>query len=42
MVLVSTMVTPPLPRLTYPPGAVGGRRQVEETVAGPPEEADGQ
>jgi hypothetical protein len=38
MVLVTTMVTPPLLRLTFPKvRAVGAI--VEETIGGPPEEA---
>jgi Kef-type K+ transport system membrane component KefB len=39
MVLVTTMVTPPLLRLTFPRGPRPTERIVEETVAGPPEEA---
>jgi len=39
MVLVTTMVTPPLLRLTFPARRVGARAAVEETIAGPPEEA---
>ena len=38
MVLATTMVTPPLLRLTFPRGARPLQRVVEETVAGPPEE----
>jgi Kef-type K+ transport system membrane component KefB len=43
MVLVTTMVTPPLLRLTIPRAErrVEPQVPVEETVAGPPEEADG-
>ncbi len=37
MVLVTTMVTPPLLRLTFP-RRPGQRIAVEETIAGPPEE----
>jgi len=39
MVLATTMVTPPLLRLTFPRGQRPVERIVEETVAGPPEEA---
>jgi Kef-type K+ transport system membrane component KefB len=39
MVLATTMVTPPLLRLTFPRGQGPVDRIVEETVAGPPEEA---
>jgi Kef-type K+ transport system membrane component KefB len=39
MVLATTMVTPPLLRLTFPQGPRPLQRVVEETVAGPPEEA---
>jgi Kef-type K+ transport system membrane component KefB len=39
MVLVTTMVTPPLLRLTFPRGPRSPQRIVEETIAGPPEEA---
>jgi Kef-type K+ transport system membrane component KefB len=39
MVLVTTMVTPPLLRLTFPRGPTT-RAVVEETIAGPPEEAN--
>jgi Kef-type K+ transport system membrane component KefB len=39
MVLATTMVTPPLLRLTFPRGPRAPQRIVEETVAGPPEEA---
>lgn len=42
MVLATTMVTPPLVRLTFPRTAHALPRYVEETVAGPPEEADSQ
>jgi Kef-type K+ transport system membrane component KefB len=38
MVLVTTMVTPPLLRLTFPRGPRSPLRIVEETVAGPPDE----
>jgi Kef-type K+ transport system membrane component KefB len=38
MVLVTTMVTPPLLRLTFPRGTRAREGVVEETVAGPPEE----
>jgi hypothetical protein len=38
MVLVTTMVTPPLLRLTFP-RRLPTRAVVEETIAGPPEEA---
>ena len=38
MVLVTTMVTPPLLRLTFPRRPRSPQRIVEETVAGPPEE----
>lgn len=41
MVLVSTMITPPLLRLTFPrPTRPAPQVAVEETIAGPPEEAD--
>ena len=41
MVLVTTMVTPPLLRLTFPtPARPVAEVNVEETIAGPPEEAD--
>jgi Kef-type K+ transport system membrane component KefB len=41
MVLATTMVTPPLLRLTFPrPAARAAEVPVEETIAGPPEEAD--
>jgi Kef-type K+ transport system membrane component KefB len=40
MVLATTIVTPPLLRLAYPARAIGPRRPVEETIAGPPEEAE--
>jgi Kef-type K+ transport system membrane component KefB len=39
MVLATTMLTPPLLRLTFPRGGPRGTRFVEETVAGPPQEA---
>jgi len=39
MVLATTMVTPPLLRLTFPRTAAGRPSYVEETIAGPPEEA---
>ena len=39
MVLVTTMVTPPLLRLTFPKRP-STRAMVEETIAGPPEEAE--
>ena len=39
MVLVTTMVTPPLLRLTFPARRQSARTLVEETIAGPPEEA---
>lgn len=39
MVLVTTMVTPPLLRLTFPKGRVMGT-MVEETIGGPPEETE--
>jgi Kef-type K+ transport system membrane component KefB len=39
MVLATTMLTPLLLRLTFPRAGHGPRRIVEETVAGPPEEA---
>src|SRR5688500_5849562 len=39
MVLVTTMVTPPLLRLTFP-ARRAPRAVVEETIAGPPEEAN--
>ena len=42
MVLATTMVTPPLLRLAFPRGEARPRRYVEETVAGPPEETDGE
>jgi len=38
MVLVTTMVTPPLLRLTFPRPSARPGRFVEETVAGPPQE----
>jgi Kef-type K+ transport system membrane component KefB len=38
MVLATTMVTPPLLKLTFPRGGKPVHRIVEETVAGPPEE----
>jgi Kef-type K+ transport system membrane component KefB len=40
MVLATTMVTPPLLRLTFPESASGQPRYVEETIVGPPEETD--
>jgi Kef-type K+ transport system membrane component KefB len=40
MVLVTTMVTPPLLRLTFPARRPAGAAMVEETIAGPPEEAE--
>lgn len=41
MVLVTTMVTPPLLRMTFPRGAPPAEVViVEETIAGPPEEAE--
>jgi Kef-type K+ transport system membrane component KefB len=40
MVLATTMVTPPLLRLTFPRAAPARSVIVEETVAGPPEEAE--
>jgi Kef-type K+ transport system membrane component KefB len=40
MVLVTTMVTPPLLRLTFPRRRPRANVVVEETIAGPPEEAD--
>ncbi len=42
MVLVTTMITPPLLRLTFPApqGVAPVDAIVEETIAGPPEEAD--
>ncbi len=39
VVLATTVVTPPLLRLTFPRGLRPLQRVVEETVAGPPEEA---
>jgi Kef-type K+ transport system membrane component KefB len=40
MVLVTTMVTPPLLRMVFPQGVPPEHRPVvEETIAGPPEEA---
>jgi Kef-type K+ transport system membrane component KefB len=42
MVLASTMVTPPLLRLVFPRAQPHRTPVVEETIAGPPEEADGQ
>jgi Kef-type K+ transport system membrane component KefB len=39
MVLVTTMVTPPLLRLAFPRGTGERGPVVEETIAGPPEEA---
>jgi len=41
MVLVTTMITPPLLKLVFPHQAHGPVRPVEETVAGPPEEVEG-
>ena len=41
MVLVTTMITPPLLKLVFPHQAHGPVRPVEETVAGPPEETEG-
>lgn len=41
MVLVTTMITPPLLRMTFPRRPAGRAAIVEETVAGPPEETDG-
>jgi Kef-type K+ transport system membrane component KefB len=40
VVLVTTMVTPPLLRLVFPRRPSGPASPVEETVAGPPEEAE--
>jgi len=40
MVLVTTMVTPPLLRLTFPKRGHVEHPIVEETIAGPPEETD--
>jgi Kef-type K+ transport system membrane component KefB len=40
MVLVTTMMTPPLLRMVFPPGAGGPVPAVEETVGGPPEETN--
>jgi len=41
MVLVTTMVTPPLLRMTFPRAAPTAEVvTVEETIAGPPEEAE--
>jgi Kef-type K+ transport system membrane component KefB len=41
MVLATTMVTPPLLRLTFPRAPAGAvPRRVEETIGGPPAEAD--
>jgi Kef-type K+ transport system membrane component KefB len=39
MVLVTTMITPPLLRLAFPRAKEVPAPVVEETVAGPPEEA---
>jgi Kef-type K+ transport system membrane component KefB len=41
MVLVTTMVTPPLLRAVFPREAAEPPRLVEETIAGPPEETEG-
>jgi Kef-type K+ transport system membrane component KefB len=41
MVLVTTMITPPLLKLVFPHRAHGPVRPVEETVAGPPEDVEG-
>ena len=41
MVLVTTMVTPPLLRLVFPRTRRHERALVEETIAGPPEETEG-
>ncbi len=41
MVLVTTMITPPLLRLVFPARPPHRARAVEETIAGPPEEAEG-
>jgi Kef-type K+ transport system membrane component KefB len=40
MVLVTTMVTPPLLRMAFPRHAPAAVVTVEETIAGPPEEAE--
>ncbi|MBI2835990.1 MAG: cation:proton antiporter [Acidobacteria bacterium] len=40
MVLVTTMITPPLLRLSFPRGRAASA-MVEETIAGPPEEVEG-
>ncbi len=40
MVLATTMVTPPLLKLTFPGARLREARPVEETIAGPPEETD--
>lgn len=40
MVLATTMVTPPLLRLTFPRTVEERPRYVEETIAGPPEETE--
>lgn len=42
MVLVTTMITPPLLRLVFPARPGRRTRLVEETIAGPPEETEGQ
>jgi Kef-type K+ transport system membrane component KefB len=41
MVLVTTMITPPLLRLVFPPRHARHAPIVEETVGGPPEEEHG-
>ncbi len=40
MVLASTMITPPLLRLVFPPARPRRAPVVEETIAGPPEETE--
>jgi Kef-type K+ transport system membrane component KefB len=40
MVLVTTMMTPPLLRMVFPRGAAVPMPTVEETVGGPPEEVE--
>jgi Kef-type K+ transport system membrane component KefB len=40
MVLATTMVTPPLLKLTFPERALAPAPVVEETIAGPPEEVE--